>query len=244
MFHWINLNNCAFVVAVVVLLMLLGCQTTSESGIGHRNVPLLTTDSSLDTEEIRDDFRRLRKGCALTITGPDESPGIGLGMVLSEFSQADEALFRRLFPEGTQMSYLAQRVSLSSFCEFKGIELITNFFANLTFQQALEEHLATQPTTEDLAAELDGALNAVKADPKGLVGDRFNTVFAIPEHAVFASVQLVCPNCNVRLGRRVRERVMDEWLTRIALDPEKYQSWEGTLGIFEEFRLEGRWSPQ
>jgi len=95
------------------------------------------------------------------------------------------------------------------------------------------------PSSEELLAELERILNALQDDPQGPVWARFETVFAIPQQAVLAAVQLVCPNCNARLARRVRESTMDRWLNRIALNPEQNQSRDGILNIFEEFRREG-----
>ena len=260
-----------FVVALaVVSLMILGCQASSGTDVetGYTTatlenqataLPSLSPTASpsdippLDTTQILNDFRRLRKGCALSsaVDASGESLGTPLSVILLEFSQEDDTAYRRAFGSSS-LTRLAQRASISLFCEFKGVELITNFFADLPFDQAFGQYSADPPSSEKLATELNRILAATEANPRGAAGSRFEEVFPIPELAVFAATQLVCPNflnavtnpvCNSEYTPRLRERVMDQWLNRIAQNPEQYQSRDGILNIFEEFRQEGRFNP-
>ena len=109
--------RCIPFAAAAMLLLVLACQVGSEHNTKSDNFALAQAQRGtvLDTDQIIDDFRRLREGCALTITDSREPPEITLAMVLSEFSQEGEAAFLRTFG-ATAISTLAQRVSISQFC--------------------------------------------------------------------------------------------------------------------------------
>ena len=184
-----------------------------------------TVIPSLDDEvaRIAEDFRRLRKGC--------------LQNSKLEFSLEDEMTYRRVYPSG--FTELGNRVAMSNFCEFKAVELITNFFAEKTFDQAFSEFLAERPSSKDLAAELDRILDARQSDPQGPVGVRFDSVFAIPQLAYLAVMQPYLARINPEARKDIGEIIMDRWLTEDAYNPDRYKSRDGILRVFEEVRQKG-----
>jgi hypothetical protein len=218
------MNRFFFILALVALVAVLGCQSGLETKSGNDLVSPTPADEIM---RITDDFRRLRKGCS--------------EMDRSEFSYEDEMLYRRVLP--TQLAELGTKVIFGQFCDFKGVELITNFFPNKPSDQALREFLADRPTAEDLAAELGRILSAREAEPRGQAGLRFDEVFSIPQLAVSAAIEPQLVDVNSRTRRKYREQLINQWLTRIAQNPAYYQSTEGILSIFNEFRENG-WSLQ
>ena len=208
-----------FVAATIVLLLSLGCSFGSATDHKADTSP----PNTLDKEQITDDFRRLRKGCS-------END-------LWEFSFEDEMLYRRVFP--TPLSELGTKVRFAQFCQFKGVELITNFFPNQPSGQALVGFIANRPNSEELAEGLENILIALDDDPTGEAGIRFDTVFAIPQLAVFAAMQPYLATVNTGLRTKFGIFLMSKWLNEYALNPEKYQSRDDILRILNEVREAG-----
>ena len=203
-----------FVAVAIMLLFLSGCS------LGNK------VDSSppttLDKEQITEDFRRLRTGCARSS--------------IFEFSSGDEMLYRSLFSTGYQE---APAVFINRFCEFKGVELITNYFPQETFEKAYRRFRENRPDKEVLIAEINRILSNLESDPSGSAGIRFDTVFAIPQLAVLAAMQPQLTEVSPTIRHDIGWITVDRWFTRIALNPEFYQSRRGIVDIFDEFRENG-----
>jgi hypothetical protein len=214
------MNRFFFILALVALVAVLGCQSGLETKSGNDLVSPTPADEIM---RITDDFRRLRKGCS--------------EMDKSEFSYEDEMLYRRAFPTG--LAPPGTKIRFGQFCDFKGVELITNFFANQPSEQAFREFLADRPTAEDLAAELGRILSAREAEPRGQAGLRFDEVFSIPQLAVSAAIEPQLVDVNSIMRSKYREFLINQWLTRIAQNPEQYLSSDGILSISEQIRKEG-----
>ena len=78
-------------------------------------------------------------------------------LVLLVFSQEDRAILRRTFRSLTE---LAQKAIMGVFCQFKGMEPITSFFANHGVETFFRSLLSEgHPTPDQLAKERGGGEN-------------------------------------------------------------------------------------
>ena len=171
---------------------------------------------------------------------------------LAEFSPSDQQAFRRAINRASDLPYgsylnMAKRAYVSTFCQFKGIEPITNFYQNDDIETAFLSYLiGPKPTQAALRRELVEIICAFQAEPAitSFTGARFKELFGSPYQAAAVSIS------PYFLGGSSSERsasfttFMDLLADKFSINPERYQGDEGILNVFRETKVFNKNCPE
>ena len=234
----ISVDATKVIVVAITALLLAGTGCTGAAALPPTNEPNVAPAVDLQTSQFNtkvEEFNRVYRACDMLSHTDTAGNWIFSGqLVLQEFIQIDQDAIRRVF-SFSRLTPLAKRAAISSFCQFKRIEPITNFFSNQGYETAYRSFLENdRPSRAMLNEELNRILSDRQANPLGPPGARFAAVFATPHQAVSAAAQPFLATINLRLQDNVYSTLMDEWLDRFAANPEQYQSQDAIVAIFEE----------